>query len=180
MHRCNGSGQEKYIWARSARFKGEGKIGHNGALMVDTGKYTGRSPKDKYFVVESSSKDNLWWGEVNQEISEDIFDELYDKVISYYNSKLEKDKSYIFDGFGGDHPDFSLPLRVIASCPWQAYFCNNMFIRPSQNQLNEFILSVKSNSKSKVTFEDGRNALILANAAYESHNNKKVVSIDFS
>ena len=57
--------------------KGEGKIGHNGALMVDTGKYTGRSPKDKYFVVESSSKDNLWWGEVNQEISEDIFDELF-------------------------------------------------------------------------------------------------------
>jgi myo-inositol 2-dehydrogenase/D-chiro-inositol 1-dehydrogenase len=49
-----------------------------------------------------------------------------------------------------------------------------------KDQLNEFIHSVKSNKKSKVTFEDGRNALILANAAYESHNNKKVVSIDFS
>ena len=64
--------------------KGEGKIGHNGALMVDTGQFTGRSPKDKYFVVEPSSKNNLWWGEVNQKISEEIFDELYDKVIQYY------------------------------------------------------------------------------------------------
>ena len=49
-----------------------------------------------------------------------------------------------------------------------------------KDQLNQFILSVNSNSKSKVTFEDGRNALILANAAYESHQNKKVVTIDFS
>ena len=60
------------------------------------------------------------------------------------------------------------------------YFFIERYEQAYKDQLNEFILSVKSNSKSKVTFEDGRNALILANAAYESHNNKKVVSIDFS
>ena len=54
----------------------EGKLANNGALMVDTGKYTGRSPNDKYFVNEESSKDNLWWGSVNHKISEKIFSEL--------------------------------------------------------------------------------------------------------
>ena len=52
---------------------GEGVIGMNGAIMVDTGKYTGRSPKDKYFVEENSSRDNLWWGEVNQKVDCEIF-----------------------------------------------------------------------------------------------------------
>ena len=53
--------------------KGEGRIGYKGALMVDTGRFTGRSPKDKYFVEENSSKNNIWWGDVNQKISEEIF-----------------------------------------------------------------------------------------------------------
>ena len=70
--------------------KGEGKIGHKGALMVDTGKYTGRSPKDKYFVVESSSKDNLWWGEVNQRIDAKIFDELFIQLEIITIQKIQK------------------------------------------------------------------------------------------
>ena len=52
----------------------------NGATIVDTGAYTGRSPKDKYFVEEPSSVDNLWWGPVNRPVDEAIFDELYDKI----------------------------------------------------------------------------------------------------
>ena len=55
---------------------GEAKMALNGAINVDTGKYTGRSPKDKYFVEENSSKDNMWWGEVNQKVDVSVFDEL--------------------------------------------------------------------------------------------------------
>ena len=118
--------------------KGEGRIGHKGALMVDTGRFTGRSPKDKYFVEENSSKNNIWWGDVNQKISEEIFNILYDKVIKYYNSKNINDKSYIFDGYAGDHPKYTLPIRVLATCPWQAFFCKNMFINLENDNTNDF------------------------------------------
>ena len=60
---------------------GEGIIGPRGATIVDTGKFTGRSPKDKYIVDESSSSDKIWWGSVNKKIDEKIFDELYQSVI---------------------------------------------------------------------------------------------------
>ena len=116
----------------------EGVLGQNGALMVDTGKYTGRSPKDKYIVEENSSSHNLWWGEVNQKTSEEVFDKLLIKVREYYNEIPEGEDVYIFDGFGGDDPKYTLPIRVIARKPWQAFFCNNMFIRPSQEQLTDF------------------------------------------
>ena len=58
----------------------EGVMGLNGAVMVDTGTYTGRSPNDKYFVDEPSSSDNLWWGPINRRVDESIFNELYEKV----------------------------------------------------------------------------------------------------
>ena len=64
---------------------GEGIIGMRGAAMVDTGIYTGRSPKDKYIVDESSSNKKVWWGEVNQKISEGVFDILFNQIIDFYN-----------------------------------------------------------------------------------------------
>ena len=114
----------------------ETKIAMNGAAMVDTGIYTGRSPKDKYFVVEDTSKDNLWWGEVNQKVDSDTFDELFDKVREYYNTDTKK--TYIFDGFGGADKTHQLPIRIIAKKAWQAHFSNNMFIRPSTDDLKNF------------------------------------------
>ena len=60
---------------------GEGHVGMNGALMVDTGIFTGRSPEDKYFVEEDSSKNNLWWGPVNRKIDVSVFDNLFNKII---------------------------------------------------------------------------------------------------
>ena len=66
---------------------GETKISMNGAVMVDTGEYTGRSPKDKYIVREPSSEDNIWWGEVNQKIDSSVFDKLFSLVKDFYNSE---------------------------------------------------------------------------------------------
>ena len=114
----------------------EGIIGANGASIVDTGKYTGRSPKDKYIVGEPSSSDNIWWGPVNQKLDESIFDELYSKVINYYNT--DSSKTYLFDGFAGFDPTYSINVRFLAKRAWQAHFSNNMFVRPSQSELETF------------------------------------------
>jgi len=116
---------------------GEGLIGMRGAAMVDTGIYTGRSPKDKYIVDEPSSNGNIWWGSVNQKISENIFDELYEKIKVFYNSN-DHSKTYVFDGFAGADPKHSLNVRIIAKKAWQAHFVHNMFIRPQNGDLKRF------------------------------------------
>ena len=116
---------------------GETKMAMNGAVMVDTGIYTGRSPNDKYFVEESYSKNNLWWGPVNRPVSSDVFDRLLTKVLDYYNSN-SSEKTYIFDGYGGADTKYRLPIRIVARRAWQAHFCNNMFIRPDRSALDSF------------------------------------------
>ena len=131
---------------------GETKIAMNGAAMVDTGIYTGRSPKDKYFVEEDMSKNDLWWGEVNQKIDSEVFDILFDKVKDYYNTDTQK--TYIFDGFGGADKDHQLPIRVIAKKAWQAHFSNNMFIRPSKNELKNFSPEFTIINASDISNED--------------------------
>ena len=115
----------------------EGIIGLRGAAMVDTGIYTGRSPKDKYIVDEPSSNSDIWWGPVNQKISEETFNELYDQVTNFYNLNSQS-KTYVFDGFAGADPKHALSVRIIAKKAWQAHFVHNMFIRPEANQLENF------------------------------------------
>ena len=114
----------------------EGVIGLNGALMVDTGEFSGRIPNDKFIVDESSSNENIWWGEVNQKLSEENFDHLFSKVLETYENLSSS--YYIFDGFAGDDTDNSLNVRMITKKAWQSLFVNNMFIRPSKDQLNDF------------------------------------------
>ena len=103
-----------------------GVVGLNGAAMVDTGKFTGRSPKDRYIVDEITSNEEIWWGEVNKKISENTFDLLFEKIISYFNSN-DFTKTYIFEGSAGADPDHELKVRVIAKKAWQAHFVSNMF-----------------------------------------------------
>ena len=110
----------------------EGVVGLNGALMVDTGIFTGRSPKDKYFVEENFSKENLWWGPVNKKIDKNIFDKLYNKVVHYYKNDYKK--TYVFEGFAGADTENQLNVRVIAKKAWQFMFCRNMFINSNHNK----------------------------------------------
>ena len=131
----------------------EGVIGLRGSVMVDTGIYTGRSPKDKYIVEEESSKEKIWWGDVNKKISNDIFDKLYDKVIQYYNNE-NLSKTYIFDGYAGADPQYALNVRFIAKKAWQSHFVHNMFIRPDKKQLTEFDPSFTIINASEVFNED--------------------------
>ena len=139
---------------------GEGIIGPRGATIVDTGKFTGRSPKDKYIVDESSSSDKIWWGSVNKKIDETIFDELYQSVIDYYNS--DDSKTYLFDGFAGFDPSHNINIRIIAKRAWQAHFVNNMFIRPELDQLEgfspDFTIINASSVQNKAFKEHGMNS----------------------
>ena len=77
----------------------EGVVASNGAFCCDTGKFTGRSPKDKYFVEQSPSKERLWWGEINQPCTGAVFDDLYGQVTAHYSNSA--DKMYVFDGYCG-------------------------------------------------------------------------------
>ena len=133
----------------------EGNIGMNGSLMVDTGSFTGRSPNDKYFVDEDSSSDNLWWGPVNRKIDKNIFNELKNKIINYYNDS--NSDVFVFDGFAGADKKHSLPIRVIAKKSWQAHFSNNMFIRPNKKDLEIFSPEFTILNASDVFNEDFQN-----------------------
>ena len=113
---------------------GETQLTAQDTMTVDTGIYTGRSPKDKYLVEEASSKDNLWWGNINQPVKEEVFDELYEKVIDYMGGK----PLFCFDGFAGARKTTRMSLRVITERAWQHHFCTNMFIRPTEEELNNF------------------------------------------
>ena len=114
----------------------EGVLGLNGALMVDTGEFSGRIPNDKFIVDEESSTNNIWWGEVNQKISEENFNYLLEKVLLTYENLSSS--YYVFDGFAGDDSDNSLNVRMITKKAWQSLFVNNMFIRPTNDELQKF------------------------------------------
>ena len=129
----------------------EGKIGQKGAMIVDTGEFTGRSPKDKYFVEEDFSKDNLWWGPVNKKVNTSIYERLYNKVIDYYKNNL--DTTYIFEGYAGSDADYRLPIRVIAKKAWQYMFCRNMFIN-RKNKTTDFSPQFTIINASDVVNED--------------------------
>ena len=170
---------------------GEGIIGPRGVSIVDTGKFTGRSPKDKYIVDEASSSDKIWWGSVNKKIDESIFDELYESVTDYYNS--DSSKTYLFDGFAGFDPTYSINVRIIAKKAWQAHFVNNMFIRPEMDQLKDFMpdftiinasnVQNKSfekhgmNSETFIMFHLGRKVAIIGGTEYAGEMKKGIFSL---
>lgn len=114
--------------------RNEGSITSTGAVCATTGKYTGRSPKDKYIVEEASSKDRIDWGNVNQPISEEIFSNLYDKVLNYLK---EKEEVFVFKGFAGADKKYRLPIQVINEYAWHNLFAHQLFIRPTDEELLE-------------------------------------------
>jgi phosphoenolpyruvate carboxykinase (ATP) len=111
----------------------EGQVLSNNTMTVDTGKFTGRSPKDKFFVQQEPSNQNIAWGNVNKPVSAEIFDELYADVITYLSDK----DIYVTDGFSGDGA-MRKSVRFITEFAWQSHFVKNMFIRPNETELTDF------------------------------------------
>ncbi|MBB5020716.1 phosphoenolpyruvate carboxykinase (ATP) [Desulfurispira natronophila] len=112
----------------------EGKVSSNGTMMVDTGKFTGRSPKDKYFVKQDPSAQHIAWGNINKPVSAEVFDELYTLVTDHLSGK----DVYVTDGFVGSNEKTRRNIRVISEISWQSHFCKNMFIRPTESELASF------------------------------------------
>lgn len=107
-------------------------------FSVSTGKFTGRSPKDKFVVFNpgSQSAEHMDWNEINQPTSPEVFDELEEKAVDYFNT-LEK--VYVFDCYVGASPDSQKKIRFVHEMAWQQHFCTNMFIRPvDPEELEDF------------------------------------------
>lgn len=112
----------------------EGKVTANGTFAVDTGIFTGRSPKDKYFVKQDPSQKYIAWGKINQAISEDLFEKLLKKA----KNQLSGKEIYIQDAFCGASKESRKSIRFVSEVAWQAHFIKNMFIRPNEKEMVDF------------------------------------------
>ncbi|MCF8381936.1 MAG: phosphoenolpyruvate carboxykinase (ATP) [Bacteroidales bacterium] len=118
----------------------KGFLTTTGAVNVDTGIFTGRSPKDKYIVKEETSSENIWWksetrkASDNKPISEEIWSELKINTLNQLSGKT----LYVQDGYAGANPETRLKVRFIMEVAWQAHFVKNMFIRPTEEELEAF------------------------------------------
>ena len=114
--------------------KGMGKQSDLGALAVNTGEFTGRSPMDRFIVKDDITADKVWWGNINIPFDSAAFDALHDKVIQYLNEK----ELYVRDAYACAEKEYKLNIRVINEYPWSNMFAYNMFLRPTEEELQDF------------------------------------------
>lgn len=112
---------------------GEGTLADTGALAIDTGKFTGRSPKDRFIVCDELTEKSVWWGDINIEFSPEKFDVLLDKVTTYLNER----KYYVRDAYACADESYKTTIRVITETAYQNLFANNLFLRYEQEALPE-------------------------------------------
>jgi len=106
----------------------------SGALVVKNGEFTGSSPMDRLIVKDAITKDKIWWGNINIPFESDKFQKLYDKVVNYLSEK----ELYVRDCYACADDDYKLNIRVINEYPWSNMFTYNMFLRPTEDELNNF------------------------------------------
>jgi len=110
---------------------GQGVLNDTGALCVSTGKFTGRSPKDKFTVKDAITEHSVDWGDVNIPMSPDTFDKLYEKVCAYLTGK----EVWVRDAYACADPTYRLNIRVVNETPWANLFCNDLFLRPTVDEI---------------------------------------------
>jgi len=113
---------------------GQGIESSTGALAINTGEFTGRSPQDRFIVQDEVTKDKVWWGNVNIPFSSENFDKLYDKVTDYLSNK----PVFVRDSYVCADPNYRLNVRVVTETAWANLFCYNMFLRPEESELEDF------------------------------------------
>lgn len=113
---------------------GEGMLTDTGALAIETGEFTGRSPKDRYIVRDEITENAVWWGDINIGFSPEKFDALYNRMKAYLN---EKDV-YVRDAYACADEQYRMNIRVVTELPWSNMFAYNMFLRPSEQELKNF------------------------------------------
>ena len=111
--------------------RSEGRMAHLGPLVVRTGQYTGRAPKDKFVVQDEYSNEKVWWGAVNQPLDEAKFEALKRRLLAYWQGR----DLFVQDCYAGADPSFRLPIRVINEHAWHNLFARNMFIQATPAEL---------------------------------------------
>jgi phosphoenolpyruvate carboxykinase (ATP) len=111
-----------------------GTLNDTGALAVDTGEFTGRSPKDRFIVKDAQTEKEVWWGDINIPFESDKFDKLYDRVTAYLANK----DVYVRDAYAGADENYKLRLRVVTELAWSNLFASNMFINPTDSEIENF------------------------------------------
>jgi phosphoenolpyruvate carboxykinase (ATP) len=112
----------------------QGFEARSGALIIQTGEFTGRSPKDRFIVKDDITKDHIWWGDVNIPFASEDFEQLYNKVTAY----LSERDIYVRDSYVCSDPAYRTNIRVVNEFPWSNYFAYNMFLRPKDSELKNF------------------------------------------
>lgn len=114
---------------------GQGVLTNTGALAIETGEFTGRSPKDRFVVCDEKTENSVWWGDVNIKFTPEKFDALYNRMKAYMNGK----DVYVRDAFACADADYKLNIRVVTEFSWSNMFAYNMFLRPSEDEISTFL-----------------------------------------
>jgi len=167
--------------------RGEGKLGTGGAFLVTTGKYTGRSPKDKFVVKTPSVEDTIWW-ENNQPMDPEAFDRLYVDMVEHMKGK----DYYVQDLVGGADPTTAIDVRVISELAWHNLFIRHMLRRPDREDLDSFtadytIINCPSfkadpekhgcRTETVIALNFDRKMILIGNTEYAGENKKGVFTL---
>lgn len=113
---------------------GQGFLTENGTLAVETGEFTGRSPKDRFIVCDDLTENAVWWGDINIKFDPARFDQLQQKMTAYLQGK----DIYVRDSYVCADPEYRLNVRVVTEYPWSNMFAYNLFLRPNEQELETF------------------------------------------
>ena len=175
------------LYAETLR-RGEGRLSEGGALVVQTGRHTGRSPKDKFICREAASQESIWWGDVNVAMDEDGFERLHRKVAAY----LQGRDVFVQDVYAGADPDYRLPVRVVSESAWHSLFARNMFLQPGRAELADFqpgftVLHAPfchadpeadgTNSESFIVISFARRLVLIGGTVYAGEIKKSIFSV---
>ena len=168
--------------------RGEGLLTSSGALNAMTGKRTGRSPRDKWTVEEPSTKDKIWWGKVNQPISEEDYLGLRQEVLAY----LQGRELFVMDGFAGADPRYSMPIRIVTEYAWHNLFVKQLFRRATPEQLKSHVpewtvinackysadpKKHKLNSETFIIADFSRKTVLIGGTQYAGEMKKSIFSV---
>lgn len=168
--------------------RGEAQLGQGGSLMALTGSHTGRSPNDRFVVEEDETSGDIWWGNVNRPISEENFEKLLAKVQGHFAGS----DAYVQDCYAGADAAYRLPVRIVTENAWHNLFARNMFIQPSDSELENFqpaftVLQAPSvhadpatdgtTSETFVVLNLKRRLVIVGGSAYAGEIKKSIFSV---
>ena len=130
----------------------KGVVTDSGAVAVDTGVFTGRSPKDKYIVRDESTRDRFWWADQGRNDNKPLSPENWEKLKRCVADQLSGKRLFVVDAYCGANPDTRLAVRFVMEVAWQAHFVKNMFIRPGPEDLADFEPDFTVLNGSKTTY----------------------------